>query len=259
MLISRSLRLSTTTSSIPCLHEKSISSGKTLYLWNHLHNLRAFREIKKKYEWRACEVANRLAGIVVADETDRVRDSLYEFLIFRDLLCQRNASCFESLCQIKSAADSSFMVHDVMAARLASVCGSKVFRERPIHAKTERITIHWAAKEASKIIGRNGCNTRSNRIVIFCETNCSVLLEFFLRAVSSTTEELLEDSKKKREKVSLRQRWPLSECPAPIFKIRIRLFRENRLSVDKKLGFPENFYFSFQLWSIVCIRRERTF
>lgn len=54
---------------------------------------------------------------------------------------------------IKSAwQDSSFMARGVMAEGTAGRrLVSKVFRERPIHAKTVYIMIHWTAKQAPRI------------------------------------------------------------------------------------------------------------
>lgn len=76
---------------------------------------------------------------------------------------------------IKSAwQDSSFMARGVMAEGTAGRrLGSKVFRERPIHAKTVYIMIHWTAKQAPRIVRRYGRNMWGNRMVILCETNCS--------------------------------------------------------------------------------------
>lgn len=120
----------------------------------------------------------RLPGTIIRGGNRPSQTTRYEFLYTHRL---KNISVFEngfllfestsSSFYKKRMADSSFMARAVMAEGTAGRrLGSKVFRERPIHAKTVYIMIHWTAKQASRIVRRYGRNMWSNRMVILCET-----------------------------------------------------------------------------------------
>lgn len=145
----------------------------------------SFREIKM--ECMHDESANRLPGTIIRRAGNRPSQAtLHEIWIFiyppfkKHLGFRETASCSSSKVSSsfykKRMAEIRVLWREAQwrKARTAGRrLGSKVFRERPIHAKTVYIMIHWTAKQAPRIVRRYGRNMWGNRMVILCETNCS--------------------------------------------------------------------------------------
>lgn len=136
------------------------------------------------------ESANRLPGTIIRRAGNRPSQAtLHEIWIFiyppfkKHLGFRETASCFSSKVSSsfykKRMAEIRVLWREAQwrKARTAGRrLGSKVFRERPIHAKTVYIMIHWTAKQAPRIVRRYGRNMWGNRMVILNELFCQFLL-----------------------------------------------------------------------------------